>query len=140
MSAPLHILCIDDEEDILEAVRLCLSFDGGFSVSTVKGGAEALDFLDQVRPDLILLDVMMPRMDGPATFEAIRAMGMTRDIPVIFMTARVQGSEVERYLRPGAIGVVPKPFDPVTLASGIRRAFDTWAKNAEAKNAGARPA
>src|SRR5215475_4313326 len=119
MSAPLHILCIDDEDDILDVVRMCLSFDGGFSVSTCKSGAEALDFLDQVRPDLILLDVMMPRMDGPATFEAIRSLETARDIPVIFMTARVQSSEVKCYLDLGAIGVVPKPFDPVTLASEI---------------------
>jgi two-component system, OmpR family, response regulator len=83
---------------------------------------------------------MMPRMNGPATFAAIRTMQAVRDIPVIFMTARVQGSEVERYLRLGAIGVVPKPFDPVTLAPGIRRAFDARAKNAEAKRAGACPA
>ena len=124
MSRPLHILCIDDEEDILEVVQLCLSFDGGFSTSTCKGGTEALDFLEQVRPDLILLDVMMPRMDGPATLAAIRTIEEARDLPVIFMTARVQGSEVEHYLKLGAIGVVPKPFDPVTLASEIRKAFD----------------
>src|SRR5215475_8068783 len=80
--------------------------------------------LDQVHPDLILLDVMMPRMDGPATLAAIRTIEAARDIPVIFMTARVQGSEVEQYLKLGAIGVVPKPFDPVTLASEIRKAFD----------------
>jgi two-component system OmpR family response regulator len=127
MSAPLHILCIDDEDDILEVVRLCLSFDGGFSISTCRSGSEALDFLDQVQPDLILLDVMMPRMDGPATLEAIRTLKAARDIPVIFMTARAQASEIDRYLKLGAIGVVPKPFDPVTLASEIRRAFGAWA-------------
>ena len=124
----LHILCIDDEDDILEVVRMCLSFDGGFSISTCKSGAEALDFLDQVRPDLILLDVMMPKMDGPATFEAIKTIKAAENIPVIFMTARVQSSEVDAYLKLGAIGVVPKPFDPVTLASEIRKAFDVWAR------------
>ena len=126
MSKPLHILCVDDEEDILDVVRLCLSFDGGFTVSASRSGLEALDFLDQVRPDLILLDVMMPKMDGPATLEAIRTLETARDVPVIFMTARVHGSEVEHYLELGAIGVVPKPFDPVTLASEIRKAFGAW--------------
>jgi|SRR5579871_4609865 len=127
MGGPLHILCIDDEDDIQNVVRLCLSFDGGFSVSACKSGTEALDFLDQVRPDLILLDAMMPRMDGPATLEAIRTLQAARDIPVIFMTPRGQAGDAERYLRLGAIGVVPKPFDPVTLASEIRKAFGSWA-------------
>lgn len=127
MSEPLHILCIDDEEDILDVVRMCLSFDGGFSVSICRSGAEALDFLDQVHPDLILLDVMMPKMDGPGTLQAIRTLKQAEHIPVIFMTARVQSSEVAHYLKLGAIGVVPKPFDPVTLASEIRKAFDAWA-------------
>ena len=136
MSA-LHILCIDDEEDILDVVQLCLSFDGGFSVSLCKSGAEALDFLDQERPDVILLDVMMPRMDGPATLEAIRSIETARDIPIIFMTARVQGSEVEHYLKLGAIGVVPKPFDPVTLASEIRKALGVWAESAGARSGAA---
>jgi len=128
MSRTLHILCIDDEVDILEMVRLCLSFDGGFTVSICNGGAEALDFLDQARPDLILLDVLMPRMDGPATLRAIQAMERARDIPVIFMTARGQEVDGERFRELGAIGVVPKPFDPLTLASGIREAYHAWAK------------
>lgn len=128
MKRPLHILCIDDEEGILEVVRMCLSFDGGFSVSTCKSGAEALEFLDQVRPDLILLDVMMPKMDGPATLAAIGTIEAARDVPVIFMTARVQDSEAEHYLQLGAIGVVPKPFDPVTLAFEIRKAFGARAQ------------
>lgn len=128
MSRPLHILCIDDELDILDMVRLCLSFDGGFTVSTCGSGAEALAFLDRIHPDLILLDAMMPGMDGAATFQAIRATKTAHDIPVIFMTARMRSSEVEGYLELGAIGVVPKPFDPVTLASEIRKAHDAWAK------------
>jgi two-component system OmpR family response regulator len=114
-----HILCVDDEDDILEVVQLCLELDGGFTIDTCRSGAEALVFLGSHRPDLILLDVMMPRMDGPATFAAIRAAG--HDIPVIFMTARVRGAEVSQYLEMGAIGVVPKPFDPVTLSGEIKR-------------------
>lgn len=123
MSAPIHVLCIDDEDDILDVVRLCLDFDGGFTVSAAGSGMEALAFLDQVTPDLILLDVMMPGMDGPATYEAIRTLPGARNVPVIFMTARVRGPEVDQYLSMGAIGVVPKPFDPVTLAAEIRKAL-----------------
>ena len=121
-----HILCVDDEDDILEVVQLCLELDGGFTLDACPGGAETLEFLKSHRPDLILLDVMMPRMDGPATFAAIRAEGY--DIPVIFMTARVRGAEVSQYLDMGAIGVVPKPFDPVTLAGEIKR---LWSESME---------
>jgi len=119
MKQPLHILCVDDEEDIQDVVKLCLEMDGGFTIYTCAGGAEALDFLEHTRPDLILLDVMMPSMDGPATFAAMKERGM--DVPVIFMTARVRGAEVSQYLDMGAAGVVPKPFDPVTLAGEIRQ-------------------
>ena len=134
MSGALHVLCIDDEEDILEAIRLCLDFDGGFCVSTANSAMKALNFLDQVRPDLILLDGMMPLMDGSATFQAILSLPHARNIPVIFMTARSDGAEADQYLAMGAIGVVPKPFDPVTLASEIRQALAAAPKSARARN------
>jgi two-component system OmpR family response regulator len=114
-----HVLCVDDEEDIQEVVKLCLEMDGGLTIDTCPGGAEALAHLAHTTPDLILLDVMMPGMDGPATFAAMKAKGM--DVPVIFMTARVRGAEVSQYLEMGAAGVIPKPFDPITLVSEVRR-------------------
>jgi CheY-like chemotaxis protein len=123
-----HILCVDDEEDILEVVKLCLELDGGFLIDTCRGGAEALEFLKTGRPDLVLLDVMMPGMDGPATFAAMRQSETARNIPVIFMTARVRGAEISQYLEMGAIGVVPKPFDPVTLSAEIKR---LWSESLE---------
>lgn len=119
MKPPCHILCVDDEEDIQEVVKLCLEMDGGFAIDTCAGGAEALAFLAHTKPDLILLDVMMPGMDGPATFAAMKERGV--HVPVIFMTARVRGAEVSQYLEMGAAGVVPKPFDPVTLAGEVRQ-------------------
>lgn len=134
MSGILHVLCVDDEEDILQAVRLCLDFDGGFCVSTVNSAMKALDFLDQVRPDLILLDAKMPGMEGTATLQAILGLPHARDIPVIFMTARMQEAKADQYLAMGAIGVVPKPFDPVTLASEIRQALAAAPKGARARN------
>jgi len=114
-----HILCVDDEEDIQEVVKLCLEMDGGFTIDTCNGGAEALAFLADAKPDLILLDVMMPGMDGPATFAAMKSRGL--DVPVIFMTARVRGAEVSQYLDMGAAGVIPKPFDPVSLANEVQQ-------------------
>lgn len=119
MTQPLHILCVDDEEDIQEVVKLCLEMAGGFTIDTCTGGADALAYLAHTRPDLILLDVMMPGMDGPATFAAIKARGM--DMPVVFMTARVRGAEVSQYLDMGAAGVIPKPFDPVSLANEVEQ-------------------
>lgn len=119
MKHPLHILCVDDEEDIQDVVKLCLEMAGGFTIDTCPSGAEALAYLKNAKPDLILLDVMMPGMDGPATFAAMKARGL--NVPVIFMTARVRGSEVSQYLEMGAAGVIPKPFDPVTLANEVRQ-------------------
>jgi CheY-like chemotaxis protein len=119
MTHPLHILCVDDEEDIQEVVKLCLEMAGGFTIDTCGGGGDALVYLAHTRPDLILLDVMMPGMDGPATFAAMKARGM--DIPVVFMTARVRGAEISQYLDMGAAGVIPKPFDPVSLANEVQQ-------------------
>ena len=119
MTHPLHILCVDDEEDIQEVVKLCLEMAGGFTIDTCGGGGDALVYLAHTRPDLILLDVMMPGMDGPATFSAMKNRGM--DIPVVFMTARVRGAEVSQYLDMGAAGVIPKPFDPVSLANEVQQ-------------------
>jgi two-component system OmpR family response regulator len=114
-----HVLCVDDEEDIQEVVKLCLEMDANLTTHTCAGGPEALAYLMHTTPDLILLDVMMPGMDGPATFAAMKARGV--DVPVIFMTARVRGAEVSQYLEMGAAGVIPKPFDPVTLVEDVRR-------------------
>lgn len=77
-------------------------------------------------PDLILLDVMMPGMDGPATLSALHALPETTSTPVIFMTAKVQKIEIENYRKMGAIDVIPKPFDPMTLAQTVR---DIWARH-----------
>ena len=115
-----RILCVDDEEDILQVAKLSLEMVGGFEVTLCHGSrgavAEARDF----RPDLVLLDVMMPEMDGPTTFTHLRADEVAAGIPVVFMTAKVQPSEVQHYLDLGAIGVVSKPFDPMTLPQEIQ--------------------
>lgn len=115
------ILLIDDEPDIRAIAELALGAVGGFRTLLAASGPEALARLDGERPDLVLLDVMMPGMDGLATFAAIRARPELADVPVVFMTAKVQRGEVDRYVALGAIGVIAKPFDPMTLSDEIRR-------------------
>ena len=118
-----RILYIEDEADIREVAKLALEAVGGFEVEACEGGERALSVAPGFTPDLILLDVMMPGMDGPSTLTALRALSQTADTPIIFMTAKAQKSEVEDYKRLGVIDVIPKPFDPMTLAQSVR---DIW--------------
>lgn len=118
-----HVLCIDDEADILEVAGMCLETVGGLAVTRCNGGAEGIEKAREVAPDLILLDVMMPGMDDPTTLEKMRADAALEHIPVIFMTARVQPGEVAEYIARGAIAVIEKPFDPMTLAEQVRKAW-----------------
>jgi|HubBroStandDraft_6_1064221.scaffolds.fasta_scaffold457811_2 two-component system OmpR family response regulator len=114
-----HILCVDDEEDILTIIKLCLEMNGGFAVTCCRDGHEALEQAAQLRPDLILLDVMMPGLDGPATFAELRKRKNCRDIPVVFVTASVRRAETDEFLKLGASGLIRKPFDPATLCAEI---------------------
>lgn len=117
----LRILYVDDEADIREIVALSLSLDPGIQVETAGSGMAALERARRGDLDLILLDVMMPVMDGPAAFAALRKDEATRHIPVGFVTARTQQHEVAHFLDLGAVGVIAKPFDPMTLAIQVRR-------------------
>ena len=120
MVPPLkHIICIDDEEDILQVTRLSLETLGGFQVSVCKGSANALLQASSLMPDLILLDVMMPGADGPSTLKIFQTDPVVAGIPVVFMTAKVQSTEVSNYLKLGAAGVIAKPFDPMTLSTQV---------------------
>jgi CheY-like chemotaxis protein len=117
---PIRLLHVDDEPDIRTVVELALSLDPIFEVRSCESGADALTAAAEWQPDVMLLDVMMPVMDGPATLAQLRANPATTAIPVIFMTARAQARETERFRSLGAIGVIPKPFDPMTLAASVR--------------------
>lgn len=119
-----HIFYVDDEPDIREIVEMALGLTPGLTVRTCPSGAQALQELPLLRPDLVLLDVMMPGLDGPATLAQMRADAALRDLPVIFMTAKALPQEVERFLKLGAIGVISKPFDPMQLAQRVR---ELWA-------------
>lgn len=114
------VMLVDDEDDIRAIAELSLGAVGGLETILAASGDEALEKVLETRPDVILLDVMMPGMDGPTMFRHLRADPSTAKIPVIFMTAKVQRREIERYLALGAVAVVPKPFDPMTLADTVR--------------------
>jgi two-component system OmpR family response regulator len=118
----VRVLYVDDEPDIREIARISLDLDQGLVVETAASGAEAIQKAAAWRPDVILLDVMMPDMDGPSTLAALRARDDTCRIPVVFITARAQAHEVERFKALGACAVIPKPFDPMLLAAQVRAA------------------
>lgn len=120
-----RIMLVEDEEDIRAVAKLALEAIGGFTLKTCASGAHALEALETFRPQLILLDVMMPQMDGPSTLRSIREKPDFATIPAIFMTAKVQPEEIQAYLSEGAVDVIPKPFDPMSLSEQIR---DIWSR------------
>jgi CheY-like chemotaxis protein len=113
----IRILHVDDEPDIREVVDMSLGLDPDFEVHACSSGEEAIAAAAEWLPRLILLDVMMPGMDGPTTLAHLRKNPKTSNIPVLFMTARAQTREVEHFISLGAQGVISKPFDPMTLAN-----------------------
>ncbi|HYD43970.1 MAG TPA: response regulator [Phenylobacterium sp.] len=118
----LKVLYVDDEPDIREVATLSLELDPGIKVRAAESGPQALEWVaaGEWRPDLVLLDVMMPGMDGPSVLKALRLLEPTRETPVVFITARAQSHERNRFLELGAAGVITKPFDPMTLATELR--------------------
>lgn len=111
----IRILHVDDEPDIRELVDVSLSLNPDFQVRACASGNEALAVAAEWSPLLILLDLMMPRMDGRTTLSHLRKNPQTFDIPVLFMTVRTERREVARLIALGARGVIPKPFEPMTL-------------------------
>ena len=116
----VRILYVDDDDDLREVATLSLGLDPDFEVRDCPSGPDAVEAFRSFRPDIVLLDVMMPGMDGPATLQALRANGLSEEAIVLFITARAQGTETGRLLALGASGVIAKPFDPMTLASSLR--------------------
>ena len=112
----MKILIIDDEEDIRQIARFALNKVANWDVLEASSGEEGLQLAIENSPDGILLDVLMPGQDGPATLEGLKNNGATQHIPVVFLTARGLPAEVQRLKKLGAIGVITKPFDPMTLA------------------------
>ena len=125
MNGPLkRLLLVDDDPDIQTIASLALVDIGGFELLTCSSGDEALSRYAEFAPQLILLDVMMPGLDGPATLAALRRLP-GGGVPVVFVTAKVRNQERQRYLDLGAVEVIPKPFDPMSLADQLRA---LWAR------------
>jgi len=114
------ILYVEDEVDIQLIVKIALCDIGDFTVEICSSGKEALQKINKFNPDLVLLDVMMPKMDGPETLRQLRKIEKFASIPVIFVTAKIQEQEINEYKKLGALDIVSKPFDPLTLAEQIK--------------------
>lgn len=120
-----EILYVDDEPDIREIVQMALGLVPTLSVSAVDSGQRALESMQAKRPDLVLLDVMMPNMDGPTTLQQMRRQPALECIPVIFMTAKAMPQEVARFRSLGAAAVIAKPFDPMLLGEHVFAIWET---------------
>ncbi|NMG76046.1 response regulator [Aromatoleum diolicum] len=114
-----NILYVEDEPDIRLIATMALESLGGFTLEVCESGVEALAKATAFGPDLLLLDVMMPGMDGPTTLQALRKLPGLDTVPAVFMTAKVQPQEIAEYHRLGALDVIAKPFDPMTLAAAV---------------------
>lgn len=124
---PLNqILYAEDETDIRAIAQVALEDIGGLTVKYCRTGREALEAAKLYTPDLLLLDVMMPEMDGPTALQEIRKIPGLEHIPVIFMTAKVQQDEISKYILMGALDVISKPFDPLLLSETIK---NIWKKS-----------
>ena len=126
MSVPT-VLVVDDDDSVREVTQMSLEIVAGWTVLSADGGQAALDLARAHRPDAVLLDVMMPGMDGPATFRHLQADPETRDIPVVLLTAKVMAGEREVWDELAVRGVIAKPFDPMTLHSQVA-ALLGWAE------------
>ncbi|WP_455203799.1 response regulator [Kaarinaea lacus] len=124
------ILYVEDEPDIQAVAKLALETVGGFQLEVCSSGSEALEKGPSFSPDLILIDVMMPGMDGPTTVKALKEMDNMASVPVIFITAKVQQSEIEQLKQVGAIEVIAKPFDPMTLSDTVNAIWQNHCKAA----------
>ncbi|MGH8582876.1 MAG: response regulator [Gammaproteobacteria bacterium] len=116
---PKRLLIIDDDLDICEVAKMSLEMTGGHEVVTAASCYDGIEKAKETQPDAILLDVMMPDLDGPATFRRLQQEPATRHIPVILLTAKVQAADRRRFLDLGVQGVLAKPFDPMELSNQI---------------------
>ena len=121
-----RILYIEDEPDIQAIALIALESIGGFTVAVCSSGPEAIKLAPQFKPDLLLLDVMMPGMDGVSALQKLRELPGLANTPALFMTAKVQPQEVEQLRQAGAMDVIPKPFDPMTLSENIKSLWNKY--------------
>ncbi|MBD2483776.1 response regulator [Planktothrix sp. FACHB-1365] len=119
MLKPKRILVIDDELNLCIIIQACLQNLGGWETLTALSAQEGLEIAQTQHPDAILLDVMMPDMDGLTVFQVLQENSATSTIPVIFFTAKVQSTDLKEFAKLGIAGVIAKPFDPLTLADQV---------------------
>lgn len=124
MQALEKIMLVEDDPDIRTVAVMALEMVGGLQVEACESGAQALEKIAAYAPQLVLLDVMMPGMSGPEVLGALRARADTASVPVIFLTAKAQESEIQALRDLGALDVIPKPFDPMTLTDAVRALWD----------------
>ncbi|CAD5937442.1 MAG: response regulator [Planktothrix agardhii] len=115
-----RILIIDDDDGVREIIQMCLEVAGGWEVITACCGSDGLDLAQKAQPDAILLDVMMPDMDGATTFKYLQANPETQHIPTILLTAKAKMSEKQQFIQLGVTGVITKPFEAMDLVNQIR--------------------
>ena len=121
-----RILYVEDDDDIRQVSQVALEDVGGYEVKLCESGQRALDTVTSFNPDLILLDVMMPDMDGIETFQKLQERGALENVPVILMTAKVHPEEMARYREMGVFDVIPKPFDPMSVSEEIARIWERY--------------
>ncbi len=120
-----RVLYADDEPDIRQIVQLALGLLPSVTAYTADGGQQAIEMASELRPDLVVLDVMMPDLDGPGTLQRLREDPLLKGIPVIFMTAKAMPQEVARFRAMGAAGVIAKPFDPMQLGKQVMALWES---------------
>ena len=120
-----RVMCVEDDADIRTILDFSLGGMGGFTLSLCESGPQALERAESFRPQLVLLDVMMPEMSGPETLIKLRALPVMQGVPIVFLTAKVMPAEIQRLRALGATGVLTKPFDPMTLAAALRGILGT---------------
>ena len=118
MADQITLLYVDDDEDMRRLMEAVLEIDGGFDAKICESGPQALEFLDEFEPQIMLFDVMMPEMDGPELLTAVRERG--KQTPVVFITAQCDHEELQRLMDLGAVGTIKKPFNPTSLGTEIR--------------------
>lgn len=119
------ILYAEDETDLQAIVEMTIQAMSNYEIKICDNGKKLLEIVEEYNPDLILLDVMMPEMDGPTTFKHLQSSEKAKDIPVIFMTAKAQTNEIEAFKETGALGIIIKPFDPVNLCNDIKKIWNS---------------
>ena len=119
---------VEDDVDIQVITKMALETTDGFTVQVCSSGRDAIEKAPVFKPDLILLDVMMPEMDGPNVLKALREIPEVKSVPVIFLTARSQPKEIEKLRKMDVVGIISKPFAPMTLAEKIKNIWDSFSE------------